>query len=552
MSTLTLSPAWQALAHHYPTLASRHLRDLFADDPDRFKRFSLQAGPLFLDYSKNRITEETLTLLLALARQADLPGAIEHLFAGEKVNVTEHRAALHMALRNPGPDPMAADGRDVMPEVRRVLAHMRRFSEAVRRGAWQGYTGLPMTDVVHIGIGGSDLGPAMVTRALDADCDSVRVHFVSNVDGADLGRTLQRLRPEQTLFIIASKTFTTQETLLNAHSARDWFLAQARDTAHVARHFVAVSTNADAVSRFGIDPENMFEFWDWVGGRYSLWSAIGLPIALAVGMERFEALLAGAHALDLHFRHSPLERNMPVLLGLIGIWYVNFFGAQTHALLPYDQGLVHFVSHIQQVAMESNGKGVTRRGEPVDYATCPVIWGGPGTNGQHAYFQLLHQGTPFVPADFLAPITSRMPLGDHHRVLLSNFLAQPEALLQGKTTAEARAELLQTGLQGSALEQLLPHKCFPGNRPSSTLMFQQLDPHTLGALIALYEHRTFVQSVIWDINAFDQWGVELGKALARNLLPELSGQPPQHPHDASTAGLIRHVTERLQSPEGSS
>ncbi|MDE2343214.1 MAG: glucose-6-phosphate isomerase, partial [Betaproteobacteria bacterium] len=406
----------------------------------------------------------------------------------------------------------------------------------------------PITDVVNIGIGGSDLGPAMVVSALDADCGPLRLHFVSNVDGADLSLTLRRLNPSQTLFVIASKTFTTQETLLNARSARDWFLAEAGDPAHVARHFVAVSTQRDEVVRFGIDPAHMFEFWDWVGGRYSLWSAIGLPIALAIGMDRFDALLAGANEMDEHFRHSPLARNMPVLLGLLGVWYTNFFGAQTHAILPYDQGMHRFVSHIQQVVMESSGKSVTRDGCPVPCATGSVVWGGPGTNGQHAYFQLLHQGTPLIPADFLAPIESRTPLGEHHRVLLSNFLAQPEALMRGKTAQEVRGELERAGLKGEDIERLLPHRCFPGNRPSNTVLFQKLDARTLGALIALYEHKTFVQSVVWDINAFDQWGVELGKQLARDLLSELSGMPGRAPHDTSTSGLLDYVRNRLPTP----
>ena len=545
MSDLNQTPAWAALEQHQRAVAPLHLRDLFTRDPGRFERFSLHAGPLFLDYSKNRVTDETLTLLLALAKESNLAQWIERLFRGERVNGTERRAALHTALRHRGSAPVLLDGRDVMPDVRRVLEQMRKFSESVRSGDWRGYTGQPITDVVNIGIGGSDLGPAMVVSALDADCGPLRLHFVSNVDGADLSRTLRTLSPEQTLFVIASKTFTTQETLLNAHSARDWFLSQAGDPIHVARHFVAVSTQRDEVVRFGIDPAHMFEFWDWVGGRYSLWSAIGLPIALAIGMERFDALLAGAHEMDEHFRLTPLARNMPVILGLLGVWYINCFGSQTHAILPYDQGMHRFVSHIQQVVMESSGKSVTREGRPVHCATGSVVWGGPGTNGQHAYFQLLHQGTPLVPADFLAPIESRTPLGEHHLVLLSNFLAQPEALMRGKTAAEVRHELERGGLKGDDLERLVPHRCFSGNRPSNTLLFQKLDARTLGALIALYEHKTFVQSVLWDINAFDQWGVELGKQLARDLLSELSGAPGRASHDASTSGLLAYVRSRL-------
>ncbi len=541
MSSLTQSPAWLALAQHQREIKTQHLRELFATDPDRFSRFTLHAGPLMLDYSKNRITEQTLSLLLNLAAQARLPENINRLLNGDKVNVTEHRAALHTALRNRSGQPVMLDGADVMPGVRRVLQQMREFSEAVRQGRWLGYTGRPITDVVNIGIGGSDLGPAMVTAALPADCRPLALHFVSNVDGAHLCQTLKLLDPETTLFIIASKTFTTQETLLNARSARAWFLQRAEHHDHVARHFVALSTNREEVLRFGIDPAHMFEFWDWVGGRYSLWSAIGLSIALGIGMDAFEALLQGAFEMDEHFRNSPLERNMPVILGLLDVWYINFFGAQTLAILPYDQGLNSFISYIQQLSMESNGKHVTRAGHAVDYATGAIIWGSSGTNGQHAYYQLLHQGTTLVPADFLAPMESRAPLGNHHLVLLSNFLAQTEALMRGKTETEARRELERAGMKGEALEQLLPHKCFEGNRPSNAILFQKLDAHTLGALIALYEHRTFVQSVIWDINAFDQWGVELGKQLAQGILAELSDAAAPGTHDASTTGLIRHL-----------
>ncbi len=541
MSSLTQSPAWLALAQHQHEIKTQHLRELFATDPDRFSRFTLHAGPLMLDYSKNRITEQTLSLLLDLAAQARLPENINRLLNGDKVNVTEHRAALHTALRNRSGQPVMLDGADVMPGVRRVLQQMREFSDAVRQGRWLGYTGRPITDVVNIGIGGSDLGPAMVTAALPADCRPLALHFVSNVDGAHLCQTLKLLDPETTLFIIASKTFTTQETLLNARSARAWFLQRAEHHDHVARHFVALSTNREEVLRFGIDPAHMFEFWDWVGGRYSLWSAIGLSIALGIGMDAFEALLQGAFEMDEHFRNSPLERNMPVILGLLDVWYINFFGAQTRAILPYDQGLNSFISYIQQLSMESNGKHVTRAGHAVDYATGAIIWGSSGTNGQHAYYQLLHQGTTLVPADFLAPMESRAPLGNHHLVLLSNFLAQTEALMRGKTEAEARRELERAGMKGEALEHLLPHKCFEGNRPSNAILFQKLDAHTLGALIALYEHRTFVQSVIWDINAFDQWGVELGKQLAQGILTELSDAAAPGTHDASTTGLIRHL-----------
>ncbi len=541
MTSITHSPLWPQLQAHRQALAPLHLRDLFAQDPQRSTRYSLQAGPLFLDYSKNLITDETLSLLLALAQQQGLPAAVEAMFQGAKINRTEQRAVLHTALRNRSGAAIRVDGRDVMPDIHRVLAQMAQFSEAVRSGQWRGYSGQPITDVVNIGIGGSDLGPAMVCAALAADCDGPRLHFVSNVDGAHLWSVLKDLHPERTLFIIASKTFTTQETLLNAHSARQWFLQQAREEAFIARHFVALSTNRSGVVAFGIDPANMFEFWDWVGGRYSLWSAIGLPIALAIGMPRFEALLAGAYALDQHFREAPLHANMPVLLGLLGVWYINFFQAQTQVILPYDQGLHRFVSYIQQLSMESTGKSVTNTGQAVDYATGSIVWGSPGTNGQHAYFQLLHQGTILIPADFIAPIRARHPFTAHHPVLLANFLAQTEALMTGKTAAQAQAELQQQALTPEQSQALLPHKCFAGNRPSNTLLFDTLDPYTLGALIALYEHKTFVQSLIWDINAFDQWGVELGKQLARGIEQELRQPQETQPHDASTQGLIQWI-----------
>lgn len=547
MTSLTHSAPWQALQAHQREIATLHLRDLFAQDSARFTRYSLQAGPLFLDYSKNLITDQTLTLLMALARQCDLPNAVEAMFQGEKINRTEQRAVLHTALRNQSTQPVRVDGRDVMPDIRRVLAQMRVFSEEVRSGRWRGYSGKPIEDIVNIGIGGSDLGPAMVCTALATDSDGPRLHFVSNVDGAHLWSVLKGLNPEQTLFIIASKTFTTQETLLNAHSARHWFLQQACDETFIARHFVALSTNQEGVVAFGIDPANMFEFWDWVGGRYSLWSAIGLSIALALGMERFESLLAGAYAMDQHFRQAPLHANMPVLLGLLGVWYTNFFHAQTHVILPYDQGMNRFVSYIQQLSMESTGKSVTNGGEPVDYATGSIVWGGPGTNGQHAYFQLLHQGTILIPADFIAPINPRHPLTGHHPVLLANFLAQTEALMTGKTETQARSELEQQGCTREEIKALLPHKLFPGNRPSNTLLLDTLDPYTLGALIALYEHKTLVQSLIWNINAFDQWGVELGKQLARGIEKELLNPDEALPHDASTQGLIQRIRAQTQT-----
>ncbi len=539
MSALTQSPAWKALQVHYEQMRRVHMRDLFAADAQRFVKFSLTFNDLLLDYSKNIVTDETLTLLLNLAREARLEEWRDRMFAGEKINVTEGRAVLHIALRNRSNRPILSDGADVMPKVNAVLDQMRRFSERVRGGEWRGYSGKPLTDVVNIGIGGSDLGPVMASEALKPyGQGGLRPHFVSNVDGTHIAETLKRVDPETTLFVIASKTFTTQETLTNAHTARRWFLESAKDEAAVARHFVALSTNAEAVAAFGIDTKNMFEFWDWVGGRYSLWSAIGLPIALAIGMDNFEELLAGAHDMDEHFRQAPLAENLPVIMGLLGVWYNNFFGAQTHAILPYDQYLHRFPAYFQQGDMESNGKRVDRDGEAVDYSTGPVIWGEPGTNGQHAFYQLIHQGTKLIPCDFLAPIQSHNPIGEHHRILLSNFFAQPEALMHGKTAEEVRAELAQAGMSGEELEALLPHKIFPGNKPSNALLFKKVTPRTLGTLIALYEHKIFVQGIIWNINSFDQWGVELGKQLAKVIQPELQDEHMVASHDSSTNGLI--------------
>lgn len=541
MSALTESKAWKALAAHHGSMAQLHMRDLFAQDAERFEKFSLQFDGILLDYSKNLITEETMALLLDLARHADVEGWRGRMFAGERINFTENRAVLHVALRNRSERPICVDGKDVMPEVRRVLAQMRSFTETVRNGAWRGYTGQPIRDVVNIGIGGSDLGPVMVTEALKRYArPDLNVHFVSNVDGTHIAETLAKVQPETTLFIVASKTFTTQETLANAHTARAWFLEAARDEGAIARHFVALSTNAQEVARFGIDTRNMFEFWDWVGGRYSLWSAIGLSIALYIGMDNFEELLQGAYEMDEHFRNAPLERNMPVIMALLGVWYRDFFDAATHAILPYDQYLHRFPAYFQQGDMESNGKRVTRDGEIVDYATGPVIWGEPGTNGQHAFYQLIHQGTQLVPADFLAAVEPSHSIGRHHELLLSNFFAQTEALMKGKTEEEARAELMAQGVQGEALERLLPHKVFPGNRPTNSILYQKLTPRTLGSLIALYEHKIFVQGVIWNVNSFDQWGVELGKQLAQAILPELEGDEPVTSHDASTNGLINY------------
>jgi glucose-6-phosphate isomerase len=543
MSATTTSPAWRALAEHAAQMKSVQLRELFAADPDRFNRFSIRFEDVLLDFSKNRITAETFGLLLDLARAAGLEAWRERLLTGEKINATEGRAVLHTALRNRSGTPIKVDSQDVMPGIQDVLDRIERFTDAVRTGAWRGWTGQRITDVVNIGIGGSDLGPRMVARALEPFAEpGRRVHFVANVDPADLALTLRRLDPERTLVVVASKTFTTQETMTNAASARDWLLAKLVDPRAVAKHFVAVSTNAQAVSAFGIDTANMFGFWDWVGGRYSVWSAIGLPVALHLGFARFRELLEGAHAMDRHFAAAPLEQNLPVVMGLLGVWYRDFLGAATHAVLPYDQNLDRFAAHLQQLDMESNGKSVDRSGQRVDYLTGPVIWGEPGTNGQHAFYQLLHQGTELIPCDFLAAARNLTPLGDHHPKLLANFLAQTQALAFGKTEAEARAELEAQGLKGAALEALLPHKVFPGNRPSNSLLYRELTPHRLGSLVALYEHKVFVQGVVWNVNSFDQWGVELGKQLASRILPELTGAGGTE-QDASTRGLIDYYKE---------
>lgn len=545
MKPLTQTDAWRALADHLPKISSLSMREQFAADPERFERFSVRFEDLLFDYSKHRITPETLRLLLELAREAQLESHVEAMFAGRKINFTEGRAVLHTALRNRSNDPVLVDGADVMPAVNRVLAKMRELSERVRSGAWKGHTGKRISDVVNIGIGGSDLGPVMVTEALRPYWqEGLAVHYVSNVDGTQLAETCKRVDLETTLFLVASKTFTTQETLTNAHSARAWLVEALGSEQAVAKHFVALSTNAEAVAAFGIDPANMFEFWDWVGGRYSLWSAIGLSIAIVIGMDNFEQLLSGAHDIDRHFREAPPEQNIPVLMALLGIWYADFFGAESHAILPYDQYLHRFPAYFQQGDMESNGKRVDRDGHTiVEYGTGPVIWGEPGTNGQHAFYQLIHQGTRLVPCDFLAPALSQNPLGEHHPILLANFFAQTEALMLGKTEAEARAELEQAGLDAAEVQRLTPHKVFPGNRPTSSFLFAKLDPRTLGRLIALYEHKIFVQGVIWRINSFDQWGVELGKQLAKQILPELHGPDAPTSHDASTNHLIAHYKE---------
>ncbi|MDO8944704.1 MAG: glucose-6-phosphate isomerase [Desulfobacterales bacterium] len=543
----TTTAAWKKLAAHHEAVNRLQMKNLFAEDPRRFERFSIRFNDLLVDFSKNRITAETVGLLIELARECGLPEAIAQMFTGGRINETENRAVLHVALRNRANTPIPADGVDVMPEVNAVLSRMRDFTRRVTSGKWKGFTGKRVTDIVNIGIGGSDLGPVMVTECLRPYANpKLRVHFVSNVDGTHIAETLKGLNPEKTLFMIASKTFTTQETMTNAFTARDWFLTQAQDAAHVAKHFVAISTNRAQVEAFGIHPDNMFVFWDWVGGRYSLWSAIGLSIACAIGFERFEELLAGAHDMDRHFREAPFERNLPVILALIGIWYTNFFGAETEVILPYDQYMHRFPAYFQQGNMESNGKSADRSGQPVACATGPIVWGEPGTNGQHAFYQLIHQGTRLIPADFLAPAISHNPLGEHHPILLSNFFAQTEALMNGKSAEQAAAELRQEGKSEEDIQRLLPHKVFDGNRPTNSILFRSLTPRVLGSLIALYEHKIFVQGVIWNIFSFDQWGVELGKQLAGRILPELREDAPVTGHDASTNGLINAYKEMRQ------
>jgi len=540
MSALTHTPAWQALEQHYALSRLHHMRELFESDPERAERYSLEVGDVFLDYSKNRITDETLQLLMQLARQVGLPQRIKAMFKGEKLNTTENRSALHVALRNRTNSPIMVDGINVMPQINGVLERMGRFAHAVRSGDWLGYTNQPMTDVVNIGIGGSDLGSLMVCSALKPyGHPRMNMHFVSNVDGAQLKEILKKVHPETTLFVVESKTFTTQETLTNALTAREWFVARARDESAVAKHFVAVSTNMKAVADFGIDPTNMFEFWDWVGGRYSLWSAIGLPIMLYLGVENFIELLNGAHIMDQHFLNAPLEANMPVLMAMIGVWYINFYGGGSHVIAPYDQYLHRFPAFIQQLDMESNGKQVMLDGQTVDFETAPIIWGETGINGQHAFFQLLHQGTHISPIDLIASLERRSSLPGHHEILLANVFAQAEAFMRGKTADEVRVELAAQGLSGDALEQLVPHKVFGGNRPSNTLLMSRLDPRNLGSVIALYEHKIFVQGVIWNINSFDQWGVELGKQLAKTIHAELSGKGQIAQHDSSTNRLIQ-------------
>lgn len=531
--------AWKALEDHFSVIKNTEMKTLFSQDPSRFERFSKTfSDQILVDFSKNRITEETLEKLQALAKECDVAGAIKSMFSGEKINRTEDRGVLHTALRNRSNTPVIVDGKDVMPEVNAVLNKMKKFSERIIGGEWKGYTGKTITDVVNIGIGGSDLGPYMVTEALRPYKNHLTMHFVSNVDGTHIAETLKKCDPETTLFLIASKTFTTQETMTNAHSARDWFLASAKDSAFVAKHFVALSTNSTEVEKFGIDTANMFEFWDWVGGRYSLWSAIGLSIALSVGYDNFEQLLEGAHAMDNHFQTTAAENNLPMILALIGIWYNNFFGTETEAILPYDQYMHRFAAYFQQGNMESNGKYIDRDGNAVNYQTGPIIWGEPGTNGQHAFYQLIHQGTKMIPCDFIAPAISHNPLSDHHAKLMSNFFAQTEALAFGKTREQVDAEFAAAGKDPATMDYVAPFKVFVGNRPTNSILLKEITPYSLGALIAMYEHKIFVQGVIFNIFTFDQWGVELGKQLANRILPELKGKESVNSHDSSTNNLI--------------
>jgi len=537
--------AWSDLrTHHHKVMKHVQMKDLFREDPARFQKYSLWFEDILLDYSKNIITDETFFLLTELARETGVSDAMEKMFSGDLINETENRAVLHTALRNRANAPVYLDGKDIMPEVNSVLSQMEAFSAKVGSGQWLGYTGRPVTDIVNIGIGGSDLGPVMVTEALRPyRRPHIRTHFVSNIDGTHIVETLKGLSPETTLFMIASKTFTTQETMTNAHTARRWFLEAAKDEAEIKKHFVAISTNGEAVKQFGIAPENMFIFWDWVGGRYSLWSAIGLSIACSIGFDHFRELLEGAHAMDRHFREAPLDRNIPVVLALLGIWYNNFFGAETHAILPYDQYMHRFPAYFQQGEMESNGKYIDRRGKEVSYETGPVIWGEAGTNGQHAFYQLIHQGTKLIPCDFIAPAISHNPMGDHHSILLSNFFAQTEALMTGKTYEEVVGELKAAGKNSREIKRLAPFRVFRGNRPTNSILVRKITPRALGSLIAMYEHKIFVQGVIWNIFSFDQWGVELGKVLAKKILADLQTNAPVTSHDASTNGLINVFRE---------
>ncbi|MDG1518337.1 MAG: glucose-6-phosphate isomerase [Flavobacteriales bacterium] len=543
MSNLTNSPSWLALEEHFNKVQNIHLKDLFKDD-NRFNEFSVGLNDILLDFSKNRITSETFKLLVGLAKETGVEVGIKAMFSGDEINNTEKRSVLHTALRNRSNTPVIVNGKDIMPQINEVLNQMRLFTKKVRSGEWKGFSGKSITDVVNIGIGGSDLGPLMVSEALKPyGGDQLKVHFVSNIDGTHISETLKHVNQETTLFVIASKTFTTQETLTNATSAKDWFLQSTANEMDVAKHFVALSTNTEGVAAFGIDTQNMFEFWDWVGGRYSLWSAIGLSIALAIGFENFEEVLLGAHEMDKHFESAPFEENIPVILAILGVWYNNFFNAESHCILPYDQYMHRFAAYFQQGDMESNGKSTTKQGGKVNYSTGPIVWGEPGTNGQHAFYQLIHQGTKLIPCDFIAPVNSQNPISDHHSKLLSNYFAQTEALMRGKTSQEAKEELLSSGMEMEAINELLPHKVFEGNKPSNSIMVKKLTPRVLGSLVAMYEHKIFTQSIIWNVNAFDQWGVELGKQLAKAILPELKSNNKINSHDSSTNGLINFYKE---------
>jgi glucose-6-phosphate isomerase len=534
----TETEAYKYLADHFININEKSLKDLFTEDQERFEKFTVLFDDILLDYSKNRIDDTTIALLVQLAKECKLDEAIKAMFSGDIINQTEGRPVLHIALRTQGEKTILVDGKNVMDDVNKVLAKMEKFSDAIISGTWKGHTGKAITDVVNIGIGGSDLGPVMVTEALKAYKNHLNLHFVSNIDGTHIVETLKKVDPETTLFLIASKTFTTQETMTNANSAREWFLNSGADESAIAKHFAALSTNAKDVASFGIDTDNMFEFWDWVGGRYSLWSAIGLPIALSIGFGHFKQLLAGAHAADNHFETTPFESNVPVIMALVGIWYINFFDAETQAILPYDQYMHRFAAYFQQGDMESNGKHVDRNGEEVTYETGPIIWGEPGTNGQHAFYQLIHQGTRLIPCDFIAPAQSLNPIGDHHPILLSNFFAQTEALMNGKTLEQVNDELQKDGKSAAEMSKIAPFKVFEGNRPTNSILLKRVTPHSLGSLIAIYEHKIFVQGIIWNIFSFDQWGVELGKQLAKSILPELQDDQPVNSHDVSTNGLI--------------
>jgi len=545
MSALTESKSWLALTKHYTEIKNTHMRDMFDGDPNRFDKYSLELNDILYDFSKNRIDDETLTLLLQMTNEVDLAGWIDKMFKGEPINHTENRAVLHTALREQGSNPILVDGKDILPEIKQERERVKTLAEKIRTRQWRGATNQAITDIVNIGIGGSHLGPMMVTEALRPHClHDLNIHFVSNIDENHINDTLEYLNPETTFFIIASKTFTTQDTMVNAETARQWYINKLGNDEYINRHFSAVTSNITLAKKFGIAEENIFKMWDWVGGRYSLWSAIGLSIVIMIGSEQFDELLAGAYEVDQHFKHSPLNKNIPVIMGLLGVWYNNFFDAQSMAVLPYDQHLHRFPAYLQQADMESNGKYVDRQGSNVDYTTGPVIFGEIGIAGQHAFFQLLHQGTKLVPADILAPIYSFRCIARHHRALMSNVFAQTEALMRGKTESQASEELKDEGMNDEAIKKLLPYKVFPGNRPTSSLLFDTLDPKTLGSIIALYEHKIFVQGVIWNVNSFDQWGVELGKQLATSILPELSDAENINTHDSSTNGLINHYKRR--------